>query len=155
MKKIITTVLAICMVQMLLAQSPTPAKAGVTYGSKIKTKDAVAVNDVAVKMGDAKEWKGIITGEVTQVCEKKGCWMKLKTTHGDMMVRFKNYGFFMPLDIVGKTIVAEGKATLSETSVDELKHYAEDAKKSKEEIDAITSPKKEITFEAKGVVVIK
>ncbi len=155
MKVLFIALLAMCSMYMANAQNPTPAKAGVKYGEKIKTQGAITVSDVSLKMGDSKEWKGIITGEVVQVCEKKGCWMKLKTADGEMMVRFKNYGFFMPLDIVGKTIVAEGKATMAETSVDELKHYAEDAKKSKEEIDAITSPKKEISFEAKGVVVIK
>jgi hypothetical protein len=155
MKVLFIALFTVGMLYAANAQNPTPAKAGVKYGAKISTKGAIAVDDIASKMTEAKEWKGIITGEVVQVCEKKGCWMKLKTADGDMIVRFKNYGFFMPLDIVGKTIVAEGKATLAETSVDELKHYAEDAKKSKEEIDAITNPKKETSFEAKGVVVIK
>ncbi|HJV20168.1 MAG TPA: hypothetical protein VJ552_09855 [Sediminibacterium sp.] len=40
------------------------------------------------------------------------------------------------------------------TSVDELKHYAADAKKSKAEIDAITQPKKEIRLVAKGIKVV-
>ena len=54
----------------------------------------------------------------------------------------------------GKTIVVDGTATLKETSVEMQKHYAEDAGKSKAEIDAITKPKKEITMEAKGILVI-
>ena len=40
------------------------------------------------------------------------------------------------------------------TSVEELKHYAEDAKKSQDEIDAITEPKTEIRFMASGMVVV-
>jgi uncharacterized protein (UPF0335 family) len=60
----------------------------------------------------------------------------------------------MPKDIVGKTVVLEGISKKEVTSVDELKHYAEDAKKSKEEIAKITEPKKEIKFEAKGVLVM-
>lgn len=54
----------------------------------------------------------------------------------------------------GKTIVAEGEVTLKETSVEMLKHYAQDAGKSKEEIAAIKEPKKEIIMQAKGILVL-
>lgn len=36
-----------------------------------------------------------------------------------------------PLAAKGKTVVIEGEAKMKTTSVAELKHYAEDAKKSK------------------------
>ena len=54
----------------------------------------------------------------------------------------------------GKTIVADGVATFKETSVAMLQHYAEDAGKSKEEIEAIKEPKREITLQAKGILVL-
>jgi hypothetical protein len=54
----------------------------------------------------------------------------------------------------GKTIVVDGTATLKETSVEMLKHYAADANKTKAEIDAIKEPKKEITMQAKGILVL-
>jgi hypothetical protein len=80
--------------------------------------------------------------------------MKLAQTEGDgIMIRFKDYKFFMPLDIVGKDVVLVGEAKKTITSVDELKHYAEDAGKSKEEIEKITEPKAEIEFIATGVLV--
>jgi len=56
---------------------------------------------------------------------------------------------------VGKTIVVEGKAELKETSVSMLKHYAEDAGKSKEEIEKIKEPKKELIMIIKGVKVVE
>jgi hypothetical protein len=154
MKTILTSLLVL-FTAVAFAQEPASAQPGVKYGAKIKTKGAIEVAAIEQKIGDKTEWKGVITGEVIKVCEKKGCWMKLKTTNGDMMVKFKNYGFFMPKDIVGKTIVAEGIAKKVTTSVEELKHYAEDAGKTKEEIEAIKEPKTEINFEAKGVVVLK
>ena len=70
----------------------------------------------------------------------------------ETMVRFKDYGFFMPLDSKDRTVIVEGKAFVKETPVDELRHYAEDAGKSKEEIEKITEPKKEYAFEANGVL---
>jgi hypothetical protein len=60
----------------------------------------------------------------------------------------------MPKDIVGKTVVVDGEATVKEISEAMRKHYAEDAGKSKEEIEKIKGDTKEIIFMAKGVKVI-
>ena len=60
----------------------------------------------------------------------------------------------MPLNIVGKDVVLQGEAKKTITSVEMLKHYAEDAGKSKEEIEKITEPKTEIEFIATGVLVV-
>ena len=54
--------------------------------------------------------------------------------------RFKDYGFFMPTDAAGKEVIVDGKAFVNEVSVADLKHYAEDAGKSPEEIAKITEP---------------
>ena len=69
----------------------------------------------------------------------------------EVMVRFKDYGFFMPLNATGEVII-NGKAFVTEISVNELKHYAEDAGKSEEEIAAITTAEKTFAFEADGVL---
>jgi hypothetical protein len=70
-----------------------------------------------------------------------------------MRVTFKDYGFFIPTNSQGFPITIEGIATLTETDVETLRHYAEDQGKSKEEVEAITAPKKEITFEASGALI--
>ena len=71
----------------------------------------------------------------------------------ELMVRFKDYGFFVPMDSEGKVAIIEGKVKKSVIPVDELKHYAEDAGKSQEEIDAITEPEEKLTFLADGVLI--
>lgn len=92
------------------------------------------------------------TSSVNSVCVKKGCWMRLKLSEEDeSLVTFKDYGFFVPKDIQGQEAVVHGKLFVKETSVDELKHFAEDAGKSEEEIAAITEPKLVYAFEADGV----
>ena len=53
------------------------------------------------------------------------------------------------LSILGIELI-NGKAFVTETPVDELRHYAEDAGKSKEEIEAITEPKEELKIIASG-----
>ena len=82
--------------------------------------------------------------------------MKLKLENGEeAMVKFKDYGFFMPKDIAGKEVIVNGLAFIEEMSVEEQKHYAEDAGESKEVIAAITAPKKTYRFEADGVLLKK
>jgi hypothetical protein len=100
----------------------------------------------------------IMKGKVTGVCQAKGCWMKLTdpsdASQEEMFVQFKDYGFFMPKDLAGHQVIVEGKAYKATTSVEELKHYAEDDNKSAEEIAQITSPLVEKKFMASGVVIV-
>lgn len=124
------------------------------FGKKINEKGAVPASQLADKLGTKDEAKVKVEGTVESVCPKKGCWMKVKTTEGQTMrVMFKDYAFFVPKDIAGKTVVVEGLAQQTVTPVSELRHYAKDAGKSQEEIAKITEPEKAITFMADGVIV--
>jgi hypothetical protein len=97
----------------------------------------------------------MVQGKVDAVCQAKGCWMTMISPAGEeMMVRFKDYGFFMPKDIAGREVIVNGKAFYQSTTVEELRHYAEDAGKSVEEIEAITEPKQELRFYADGVILL-
>ena len=91
--------------------------------------------------------------EVKEVCQAKGCWMTLQLKDGkEVMVRFKDYGFFMPKDINGKEVIVNGLAFVEEMSVDDQKHYAKDGGASQEEITKIKEPKRTFGFEASGVL---
>ena len=126
-----------------------------SFGEKIEADNALSVLAMAekyqvLKVGDTLETK--VSANINEVCSSKGCWMKLDLGDDkEIMVRFKDYGFFMPLNAEGNVIV-NGKAYITETSVDELRHYAEDAGKSKKEIEAITEPERTYAFEADGVL---
>lgn len=128
-----------------------------TFGAVFEAADIVAYEDLAGQMAEATDSLAItVQGEVSAVCQKKGCWMNITQANGEeMMVRFKDYGFFMPLDIAGREVIMNGKAFYQTTTVDELRHYAEDAGKSQEEIDAITEPKHELAFLADGVILLE
>ncbi|MCT4630901.1 DUF4920 domain-containing protein [Winogradskyella sp.] len=126
-----------------------------SFGMEINDADALSSERMmehykGLKKGDTVNAK--MKGKIIEVCSKKGCWMTLDMGNDkEVMVRFKDYGFFMPLNAEGDVVV-NGKAFVAETSVDELRHYAEDAGKSKEEIEAITEPKFEYKFLADGVL---
>ncbi|MCC9167487.1 DUF4920 domain-containing protein [Pontibacter harenae] len=70
-----------------------------------------------------------------------------------MKVTFRDYAFFLPVeDLKGREVVFTGTAKRQITSVADQQHYAKDAGKSEEEIQAITEPKEEIRFVANGIV---
>ncbi len=118
--------------------------------SQPETASAVLEKYKNLKPGDTIQTT--FASSVNSVCVKKGCWMRLKLDDNEeSLVRFKDYGFFVPKDIEGQNAVVHGKLFVNETSVEDLKHYAEDAGKSEEEIAAITEPKLEFAFEADGV----
>ena len=130
-----------------------------SFGNEIFADDAIASSSMfehykTMNVGDSTNSK--MTAKVNEVCQSKGCWMKLDLEDGnEVMVKFKDYGFFMPKDIAGKEVIVNGKAFVNEVSVDEQRHYAEDAGKSAEEIVQITEPKKTYSFEADGVLLIQ
>lgn len=140
-----------------MAQPPAgPAKPGSNYGAKTTAEAIVPLSAVNKNLSEKDTVTTKLSGKVLASCPKKGCWMNVELADkSQMFVKFKDYAFFVPTDIVGKTIVLDGIAFNHQTSVAELKHYAKDAKKSQAEIDAITEPKKQMRFLADGVLVVK
>ena len=139
---------------MSLGQEPALAAKGVVYGAGSSSEGAIPVSSLEKNIKNNK-FEGKVSGKVVEVCQEKGCWMKIERPNGEnLMVKFKDYGFFMPKNIVGKEVVLDGEATVKEVSVKQQRHYAEDAGKSKAEIEKIKEPKKELQFVAKGVLVL-
>ena len=128
-----------------------------SYGKKIQADDAVSATSMGTHyktmiVGDSIHSK--MAAKVNNVCQAKGCWMTLSLEDGnEVMVKFKDYSFFVPKDIAGKEVIVNGEAYVKEVSVDEQRHYAEDAGKSGEEIAAILEPKRTYSFEADGVLI--
>ena len=152
--KIFICIIMLCMSIAVAAQEPASAIKGASYGAGTTANGAIAASQMTANMKDSK-FTGKITGKVVSVCQEKGCWMRIENgNNGTIMVKFKDYAFFMPRDIAGKEVVIDGEATVAETSVKQQKHYAADAKRSKEEIAAIKTPQKELIFIARGVLVL-
>ena len=127
------------------------------YGEPIKNQQSVDLNTVMNQLSEKDTVYTTVTAMVSEVCQKKGCWMTLQDNENgeEMMVRFKDYGFFVPKNIGGRKVMVEGKAFTQVVPVEELRHYAEDAGKSEEEISQITAPQKSFQFEATGVKLLE
>lgn len=130
-----------------------------SFGDKITADNAITKEEMldkykSLKKGDTLNVK--LTTKINEICQNKGCWMTLDLGNEETaFVKFKGYSFFVPMNAQKRESVVEGKAFVEETSVAELKHYAEDEGKSAAEIAKITEPKTEYKFLAHGVLIAK
>lgn len=141
---------------LVMAQPPdAPTTPGSTYGSDVKVAGAIPVAELPSLLKNDQPAIVKVKGTVTDVCPKMGCWISLEMPDkSSVFVKMKDYGFFVPTALKGKTVVMDAEAKVLKTSVEELRHYAEDAKKSQQEIDAIKEPKEEIRLTATGITVV-
>jgi len=148
-------ILTLISVLFILAScsSSSEVAQGNKFGGDLSEDQVYSMAELNQKMENQLQIGKIkVKGDVEAVCKKKGCWMTIKNPAGeDMRVTFKDYGFFVPLDCDGRSAIFEGKAYITETSVADLRHYAEDEELPVEEIMKITEPKRELSFEATGV----
>jgi len=132
------------------AQSAKPQ----VYGQSFTPANVIPANQVAAQVSGKDSVYLQTEGVVKEVCQQKGCWMKVDVGNGEeMLVRFKGYSFFVPKDAAGKKVTLNGKAFAYQSSVAEQRHYAEDAGKSKKEVASIKKPQKAVRFEADGVLI--
>ncbi|WP_054851605.1 DUF4920 domain-containing protein [Olleya sp. ITB9] len=130
-----------------------------TFGKEIISDDAIASvsmvdHYMSLKAGDSIPAK--VTLKVKEVCQAKGCWMTADLGDGkEVMVKFKDYGFFMPKNIAGEEVIVNGLAYIEEVSVDDQRHYLEDKGAAKADIEKITEPKRTFSFQADGVLLVE
>lgn len=129
------------------------------YGEDFSDAEAEDILNIdASQIAESDSLDAVVYGVVKEVCQVKGCWMTVvseQDTSQVINVRFKDYGFFVPKDLSGAKIAMNGKAFSEMTPVDELRHYAEDAGLSPEEVEQITDPEYQLKFYASGVKVMK
>ena len=129
------------------------------FGEKFDTKKVLSNKEMLKKYKTLKKGDSVAVkfkSTIKEVCKKKGCWMQMDLTNDNQsFVKFKDYGFFVPLNADNSEAIVNGIAFIEVVSVDELQHYAKDAGKSKAEIDAIKKPEITFAFKATGVLIKK
>ena len=130
-----------------------------SFGEQISAQNALSSEEMMTKYENLKPGDTIevsFEGKVNSVCKSKGCWMELDLPEEEnVMVKFKDYGFFVPMDIEEKEVLIHGKAFVAEVSVEEQRHYAKDNGKPEAEIVKIIQPKRSLSFLADGVLIKK
>ena len=98
------------------------------YGEAL-SKDLPAL-DLAEVLKNPKKYTGqtgLLSGYVRQACTKKGCWMEISASADpkakSCRVKFKDYGFFVPLDSGGSTARLAATAAMKVVSKEYVDHY--------------------------------
>ncbi len=105
-----------------------------------------------------------VTGNITAVCKKAGCWIKLMptgmpkpavkgldTTSVFVKLTCPKDGFLVPVDSVDKKAVAYGEVVVEEISETDARHYAKDDGATDEELAAISGPQTVVRLMTPGV----
>ena len=95
----------------------------------------------------------IVKGNITAACQAKGCWMSMDMDGNEMLVKFKDYGFFVPKNSANHEAIISGWAYSDTITVSEQSEIAKDENATEEEIAQIVSPEVRLQFMANGVVI--
>lgn len=124
------------------------------FGDSITFDEAISMEEMMTLLDEKDSALVKVQGAVSAVCTKKGCWMSMELPSGENMHVSYDYAFLLPTGgIEGKAVVVEGMVKKKEISVAHLRHLAEDAGKTQEEIDAIVEPETKVSLLATGVTI--
>lgn len=94
------------------------------YGAKFTLANSELVT---VLLADPKPHVGKtvrVSGEVTTVCQKAGCWLVLRGDEGDTLrVTMKEHGFAVAKDIAGRTAHVEGEVIEHAVDPETVAHF--------------------------------
>jgi len=121
------------------------------YGAPIKAKNAVSLDAALRQLASKSVAQVLVQSKVEKVCTVKGCWLALASTSGDVRVTFKDYAFFVPGSLIGKTVRVEGALEKVTLSLEDTKHYVKDAGG---DPATVTQPRTEYRIVASGVETI-
>jgi len=136
----------------------TETAAGTVYGEPIGAAPLVALADLSANMADYDGQRVRVEGLVTDVCAKRGCWVRIGAEEGPVSVRFKVVDgvIVFPMSAKGAQIEAEGLVTRHELDLQATRDaLAREAEEKGEEFDAatVTEPRVYYQFAGLGAVV--
>lgn len=153
--KSLFALLVICIVTNFAWAGPKATKGGETKFGGTVTQNADQTLNQLVKNFEKLEGQTVaFTATPKKVCEAKGCWMVLQDGDTEIRTTFKDYGFFVPKEILGKKVKVQGQLEKKELSAAAQRHYLKDEGAPQSEIDKIKKAKVEYQFVADGVEII-
>jgi len=119
---------------------------------KVDSVDAKNLQDLQQAYANGYDEPFTVSATIEEICKAEGCWIQVQLPNSNSIrVSFKNH-FKIPTSTPLNTRVwFHGIPTIDTLSVEDLKHYAEDAGESKEFIEGIKTEEIEYGFEADGI----
>lgn len=152
MKTVAATIILTLIVSLALAEGEKK------YGKDLTLKNPTSVSEILASPEKYHGTSVLVEGTIVDVCEKKGCWIKIAGENEADVIQIKveDDVIVFPREAKGKRVKAEGKVFAKVYSVKELiaraKHEAEEQKK---EFDAssIKEPKTVVRIDGDGAVI--
>jgi hypothetical protein len=69
-----------------------------------------------------------VEARIAKVCQKKGCFFIAQQQQHVLRVSFRDYGFFIPTDSSGKSVIIAGQLVQKEISPEQAAHFKADLK---------------------------
>ena len=69
-----------------------------------------------------------VEARISKVCQKKGCFFIAQQKQHMLRVSFRDYGFFIPTESSGKTVILAGELVQKEVSPEQAAHFKADLK---------------------------
>jgi hypothetical protein len=137
--------------------APATATAGTAYGAGVKLASSTPIADI---LRDPKAFAGKtvrVEGRVSDVCEKRGCWMEVASEAAGEKLRFKvNDGeIVFPLEAKGQYALAEGVVAVNELTLEASRDYAKyQAEEAGRAFDpaSVTAPTRIVRLDGVGAV---
>ena len=143
---------------MILCALTVSVGAEKKFGKKITLKEKTKISDIIANPEKYHGKKVLVEGPITDVCKMRGCWIRLGSDKEFETMTFKveDGVIVFPMEIKGKTALAEGVVSVATTSVeDQIEQGKKHAKESGEEFDpsSVKGPKTVIQIKGEGAVV--
>jgi hypothetical protein len=114
-----------------LSATPAVAQSSKDYGKAITLTSRTPISSI---IKDPKAFDGkrvLVEGLIVEVCEKRGCWIRIASDKAFESLRFKVDDGVMtfPMEAKGKTVLAEGVVTVSTLTREQAVEQAREAAK--------------------------
>ena len=131
---------------LIIACSTIPAFAETPEETKEATKESAKYTDYgsSFKVSEKIEAKSLlndpfpfvdktirVSGTVTQICQKMGCWLVIADGEKSMRITTKDHAFFVKKDAAGAKCEIEGIVKSEKKNKEKIDHYASETTKGK------------------------
>ena len=105
-----------------------PFSADQSFGAQMPADgEVLGLEDAIASLDEVAGQHIKIEGQVTEVCQAKGCWMILVDGDTYARITFEDYGFFVPIETSMQRSLVYGILSEHVLSGEQAEHYAQDA----------------------------
>ncbi len=128
MPKLLVIILSLTISFIGASYADSPFSADQSFGGQVPSEgQPLTLKEAISQIGDAGDQFVKIEGQITEVCQAKGCWMILVEGDTYARVTFEDYSFFVPTETSMQRSVIYGQLSERTLSGQEAAHFAQDA----------------------------